>query len=168
MHHADMSHSLKGITQKARAVLLVAILVMWISTVAYWIATLLAAVKLQSILHDTMSQIMRGLSYMYRCFDRSATRTSLTTCPEPTWLNTLDFMEKFDFDITALDGQQCVGTIALTINVSISSVTCKRVLSTHIMLGHRQRCNRLVARMGHLEQAPYHPLHRGYDGTAHC
>ena len=114
-----------------------AICVMWTSTGAYWIATLLAAVKLQSILHDAMSKILQSVSHIHGCFDHRASGRLLHICPKPTWLlYPFGLMDPLDYGSPAHDGQQCVGTISLMINVSISSVTSKRVFSTqnHAML----------------------------------
>ena len=112
-HVLTCCRSLKGITQRATAILLAAILVMWASTVAYWIATLLAAVKTQSILREMMSQMLDKVSRVQSCVsDPSSSVAPFSACQAESFTDVSVFSK-------AYAAQQCTGTAALTVNVSI-------------------------------------------------
>ena len=95
-------------------VLLAAILVMWASTVAYWIATLLAAVKTESILREMLSQALLKISLVQSCMSNpSSSVAPFSACQAAS------FDDPVFPDVYAT--QQCIGTAALTVNVSISA-----------------------------------------------
>ncbi|RPD53457.1 hypothetical protein L226DRAFT_151187 [Lentinus tigrinus ALCF2SS1-7] len=105
---------LKGIAQKATAFMLTAILAMWASTAAYWIATLLVVVQAQSTMHDIMAQILVSVDHAQSCTSYSpATGRPFSACETgPPVADVPDYLE-------AQGIQQCTGTVALMANVII-------------------------------------------------
>ena len=105
--------SLKGIARRATVVLLAAIVAMWASTVAYWIATLLAAVKTESILREMISHTLLEISRVQSCMsDPSSSLGLFSACQAGSFRDVLIFSKVYA-------AQQCTGTAALTVNVSI-------------------------------------------------
>ena len=96
---------------------------MWTSTLAYWIATLFAALEIQAILYNATSQMLDSVSYIQGCFGLNAgvNTTSLNMCPKPTWPHPDDVRDSLSY-IPAYNIQQCVGTTGLTLNVNTSRV----------------------------------------------
>ncbi|TFK83151.1 hypothetical protein K466DRAFT_666045 [Polyporus arcularius HHB13444] len=105
--------SLKGLTQKSMAVMLAAIIAMWISTAAYWLATLLAAVETYSFMRSIMSQILARIDTLQDCVGSpSGSRLPFSACVAEQLTNLSDYSK-------AYATQQCTGTAALTVNVII-------------------------------------------------
>ncbi len=93
------------------AVMLAAIIAMWISTAAYWLATLLAAVETYSFMRSIMSQILAGVATLQDCVaSPSGTQLPFSSCVAEQLTNLSDYSK-------AYATQQCTGTAALTVNV---------------------------------------------------
>lgn len=141
--------------------MLAAIIAMWASTVAYWIATLLAAVETYSFMQNIMSQIMDMIEMMQDCVDApSYPLVPFTACAAKPLADLSDYSK-------AYATQQCTGTAALTVNVSASVYFIQyRALNSALSGNHRRR-NCLVARMGTLERPPPCSVHLGHTDTGH-
>ncbi|RDX42086.1 hypothetical protein OH76DRAFT_144034 [Lentinus brumalis] len=105
----------RGIKRKAVASMLIAVIVMWMSALAYWIAILLAAAETYSALHDLASQNVDQAGTVLRCaldlrVDAAAARTD---CQQEQ-VTTLLYSSLKTYNI-----HDCIGTTALTVNVVI-------------------------------------------------
>ncbi|KAI0690138.1 hypothetical protein C8T65DRAFT_102083 [Cerioporus squamosus] len=105
---------LKGFKQKTTALMLMAIVAMWVSTVAYWIATLVAAAETYSFMRSMMSQILTRMATLQDCVGSpSGAQDPFSACiNEP-------LRDLSDYSTLAYATQQCTGTAALTVNVII-------------------------------------------------
>ncbi len=89
--------------------MLVAIIVMWISTAAYWIANLVAAADAYAILWDLTSSLANAATTMEDCLHSLSGSNTELTCSqgEPRT------------GISSTNGvQACTGTAAVAVNVS--------------------------------------------------
>ncbi len=141
--------------------MLVAIIVMWLSTVAFWIVTLVTAVKAWSVLRDLTAQTLGQIANMQACL-YSMTSTGATYGCSPQNLRT----ELADTEAYA--AEDCAGTVSLAINVCLPACyplhNITRLPSPHSEPGRYWRFNCVVAGMGALAGQPRRSLGwRHYD-----
>lgn len=110
LHHLLTSHSSKGIKRKATAIMLVAIIIMWLSTLAFWIVTLVAAVKAYSVLQVLTAQTSGHIANMQACLTSMTGSDSAYSCSSQDPLTELAGTE-------AYYAEDCTGTVSLMINV---------------------------------------------------
>ena len=93
--------------------MLMAIIAMWMSTVAYWIATLLVAVETQLTLRNIMTHALANVDQARSCVGFSSGGRPFMDCQSESPVKEVpDYLEVYG-------AQQCIGTVALTINVSM-------------------------------------------------
>ena len=105
--------SIRGIAHKGHAFILMAIIAMWMSTVAYWIATLLVAVETQLTLRNIMTHALANVDQARSCVGFSSGGRPFIDCQSESPVKEVpDYLKVYG-------AQQCIGTVALTINVSM-------------------------------------------------
>ncbi|RDX42094.1 hypothetical protein OH76DRAFT_1488944 [Lentinus brumalis] len=102
----------KGIKRKATAIMLVAIIIMWLSTLALWIVTLVAAVKAYSVLQVLTAQTSGHIANVQACLKSMTGSDSAYSCSSQDPLTELAGTE-------AYYAEDCTGTVSLMINVVI-------------------------------------------------
>lgn len=107
-------YSSRGIKRNAIASMLIAIIVMWMSAIAYWIAILLAAAETYSALHDLASQNAHQAGTVLRC----ALDLRVDAATAPTDCRQEQVMTLLYSSFEAYNIHDCIGTTALTVNVS--------------------------------------------------
>ena len=105
--------SIRGIAHKGHAFMLMAIIAMWMSTVAYWIATLRVAVETQLTLQNIMTHTLANIDQARSCAGFSSGGRPFTHCQTESPVTEVpDYLEVHGT-------QQCIGTVALTVNASM-------------------------------------------------
>ncbi len=152
----------KGIKRKATAIMLAAIIVMWLSTVTHWIATLVAAANDYSAMQDILSRSVDQIKNAQNCLLSYTGSDAEFSChPQPLLTESGD-TEGYNIN-------ECTGTVSLMVNVGITA--CKR-RSRHTYqgsaeLGHDWRFDCVVAGMGALAEQPSRPRGVCDDDLAH-
>ncbi len=111
--HSLTGYSSRGIKRTATAVMLVAIVIMWMSTVSDWIATLVAAVEDYTALQDLTLRSLRRMTDMQDCIGTLPGSDATLSCSQQTPLT--KFLDSPVYNI-----QNCTSAAALTVNVSAS------------------------------------------------
>ncbi|TFK83154.1 hypothetical protein K466DRAFT_589968 [Polyporus arcularius HHB13444] len=102
----------KGIKRKATAIMLAAIIVMWLSTVTHWIATLVASANDYSAMQDTLSRSVDQIGNAKNCLRVFTGSDAASSCPPQPLLT-----ESGDTEGYNING--CTGTVSLMVNVVI-------------------------------------------------
>ena len=87
---------------------------MWLSTLTYWITTLMAAANAYIVLHELISQTLDRVIYMRTCLTSlSESDTALSQCK-------IRLLTQVPHDNSGVfDVEDCAGTAALTVNVGV-------------------------------------------------
>ncbi|RDX41691.1 hypothetical protein OH76DRAFT_1489269 [Lentinus brumalis] len=102
----------KGINRKATGIMLVAIIVMWLSTVAHWSVTLVAVAKAFAVVGDLTKQALDQLGEMQDCLYSMTRSEGAYRCSPQDLMSHLGDNEEYNIEV-------CTGTVALIINVVI-------------------------------------------------
>lgn len=102
--------------RKATIVMFVAIIILWTSTAAYWIVTIVVAVRVSSTLRDITAQNLDGVANVQACL---LTSWSFGNSSEICTLDVPDALEFFRQVSWIRDYSE---TVTLTISVSPSAV----------------------------------------------
>lgn len=106
--------------------MLMAIIVMWLSAIVYWIMTLVAAAAAYSSLLDVTSWGMIQLNDMQACMHSVL---SLDTASKDCYSGTKLSAEFPDTSGEVFDTQTCICAAALTINVSAARAKVRFILT---------------------------------------
>ena len=140
--------------------MLMAIIAMWMSTVAYWIATLLVAVETQLTLRDIMTHTLANIDQARSCVGFSFGGRPFMDCQSESPVKEVpNYLEVHGT-------QQCIGTVALTINVSVYPDLEDQRL-TPVLSGHHRGRRRLVARLGAMDRPPGYSYHLDHPRAGH-
>ncbi len=114
--------------------MLTAILIMWMSTVAYWIGTIVAAAEAYTRVHNLTLRSLGQANMMQDCLypptaDSHVAPKGCQRVPETEPLYNIEEYEIHD----------CIGTVALTVNVSASPALalplCHSSISEKVIIG---------------------------------
>ncbi|RDX54309.1 hypothetical protein OH76DRAFT_1082402 [Lentinus brumalis] len=106
--------SSKGIKRTTTAIMLTAILLMWMSTVAYWIGTIVAAAEAYTRVHNLMLRSLGQANMMQDCLYPPTANSHVAPkgCQRVPETEPLYNIEEYEI-------HDCIGTVALTVNVII-------------------------------------------------
>ncbi len=104
----------RGIKRKATAIMLAAIIVMWLSTVTHWIATLVAAANDYSAMQDTLSRSVDQIGNTQTCLRVFTGSDAASSCHPQPLLTESGNTEGYNID-------ECTGTMSLMVNVGITA-----------------------------------------------
>ncbi len=156
-------YSSKEIKRTATGIMLMAIILMWISTVADCIGTLMWAVEAYTVTSTFTSSLFDRTRVMLDCLPDATGAIDFKKCQQelrvPYWGQSLHSW----WATTAYHHHDCISTAALTVNVSASLSLVMALYCLLSQTGHHWRLDCLVACLGSLAGQSACPL----DGHPH-